>query len=394
MRVLVVWELGGGFGHVASLAGIAQQLLEGGHEPVFVLRDLSLADSVLGAAGYRSLQAPVWLPRTSGLPPAANYAELLCRYGYRDSAGLAGVARAWRALYELVAPDALLLNHAPTALLAARGLGIRTVAYGTGFECPPPITPMPGLPVAEARLRESEERVLACANEMLSRLGLPTLRSFADIARVDEQLLCTFRELDPYRQARLGPQYLGPLLNWDNAAEPVWPAGRGPRVYAFLDSRVAGFQVVLSQLAESGCRVLLRAPGVAADQQPHYAGPGMAFTEPLNVMTAAGQADAILSHGGHGTTAAALLAGCPQLLLPQQGEQALVARAVAHLGAGLLVRDAHEVGARLLEVTGQPDFRRAARVFARSHEGFTAQQPIATLVRRVTAVAPRAASRR
>jgi UDP:flavonoid glycosyltransferase YjiC (YdhE family) len=45
--------------------------------------------------------------------------------------------------------------------------------------------------------------------------------------------------------------------------------------------------------------------------------------------------DALIGHGGHGTTLTALAAGCPQLLLPQFDDQVDNAGAVAKAGAGL-----------------------------------------------------------
>ncbi|MDH3452779.1 MAG: hypothetical protein OEN20_10180, partial [Gammaproteobacteria bacterium] len=111
MRVLVVWELGGGYGHVAQLPQLAQQLAQAGHEAVFALRDLSQVEMSLGRQGLRLLQAPLWLPRPAGLPPTANYAELLYTCGYLEVERLGAVVRAWRELYALVAPDVVLLNH-------------------------------------------------------------------------------------------------------------------------------------------------------------------------------------------------------------------------------------------------------------------------------------------
>ena len=66
------WELGGGLGHAGRLKSIALPLRARGHQVSFVLRDLVLtrrllADPQLG--GMATLQAPVWLHRTAGLPP-------------------------------------------------------------------------------------------------------------------------------------------------------------------------------------------------------------------------------------------------------------------------------------------------------------------------------------
>lgn len=127
-RFLLAWELGGGMGHVMRLAPIAHALHAQGHALHLVLRDLSGADAALGdlASSPRVTlwQAPMWLPQLRGLPAPAVYAELLFRAGYLDATRLLSLVRAWQALLDAIAPDLLLADHAPTALLAARDHGL------------------------------------------------------------------------------------------------------------------------------------------------------------------------------------------------------------------------------------------------------------------------------
>ncbi|MBI5040888.1 MAG: hypothetical protein HZB57_06735 [Gammaproteobacteria bacterium] len=59
-RILCVWELGGGYGHIAALAPLAQALRVRGHEVTLVLKDLFYAEAILGTTGLDYVQAPVW----------------------------------------------------------------------------------------------------------------------------------------------------------------------------------------------------------------------------------------------------------------------------------------------------------------------------------------------
>lgn len=381
MRVLVVWELGGGYGHVAQLPAIAERLRKRGHEPLFALRDLSLVEASLGRSGYRLLQAPVWLPVATGIPPAANYAELLFRFGYLETDRLTALVRAWRELYRLADPDVLLLNHAPTALLGARGLALRSIRFGTGFECPPALSLLPGFhsSVGDDRLVNSERRVCESVNTVLSAVGAPQLDSFSDLVCADETVLCTFRELDPYAAARVNGHYAGALMTPATGIEPQWPDGEGCRIFGYLKANYPGFREVLRQLAESPHRVLVHTPNLAPQDRQRFATDRLRFTAPVNVQRASKAADVVLSHAGHGTVTAALLAGCRQLMLPIHLEQGLNAHGIVRLGAGVLVdKDSKSrIGELLEELLGDGGFAAEAAVFAENHGSLN---PIATLL--------------
>src|SRR5438445_13046775 len=130
-RILYAWELGTGYGHLGSVLPLAVRLRARGHEVVFARRDLTPPERFLGRRGFALLQAPVWLSERRGLDLPVSYAEMLANFGFLDRAGLTGMVKAWRQLYALVQPDLLVIDHAPTALLAVRGTGSPLVVIAT-----------------------------------------------------------------------------------------------------------------------------------------------------------------------------------------------------------------------------------------------------------------------
>ena len=120
--IVFAWELGGDYGHLSRLLPIALELRQRGHTPVFLVRDLLGAETLLTPHGIAALQAPLWLGRVNGLPEPIGYPEMLMRFGYLNAQALTGVCRAWRHLFALLKPDLLVLDHAPTALLASLSL--------------------------------------------------------------------------------------------------------------------------------------------------------------------------------------------------------------------------------------------------------------------------------
>jgi len=224
---------------VDMLLPLARRLQSGGHDVVFAIKDVTRAGARLEVENFRYVQAPLWLGPPLRRPPAASFGELLARFGYHDTPGLVSVVRAWRHTIDLVAPDAILANHAPTALLAARGLSVPRMALGTGFECPPPGVPSLALLASgqypAERPRQADRDVVAAVNAALTRLGLARIRHVTDVFEADAQCLCTVAELDVFHPARDGAGYLGPIMNLDQRVRANWPAAGDGRVFAYLN---------------------------------------------------------------------------------------------------------------------------------------------------------------
>lgn len=372
----MAWELGGGFGHVARFAALAKGLRK--ESRVYLaLRDVTLAGLVEAGDGVSVLQAPLWLPEAIGLPEAASYPELLFRAGFLDPDRLAPVARAWRALFDFARPDLLLVDHAPTALLAARGAAMRRAIIGTGFFCPPLISPLPAFRTWEkqpqGRLEQAEAIALASANRVLDALGAPPLPRLADLFDVDENFLTTWPELDHYSQRPAGTRYWGPEGLLHEGAAAAWPQGAQARVFAYLQSGFAQTPTVLEALAAAPVRTLAYARGLAPATRARFESARLAISaEPVRIDQACAEADLLVSNAGSGTVCAFLQAGKPVILMPTHAEQYLFAMRVAQTGAGVLL-DAPAVRHRLpklvREMTGDSPERRAAQALAQRHAG-------------------------
>ena len=393
-RILIAWELGGGYGHLASLAPFARRLIERGHQVYLALRDLSRAELMLGGLGCTLLQAPIRQQIQVGLHSASTYSELLALVGYLDGPGMTGLIKAWRGLFDLVRPDVLIAEHAPTALLAARGLNLHRVVIGNGFVCPPPTRPMPALSLSaeapDAARLEVEARVLENVNGVLARIGAPPMEALGDLYVADDQLLCTFEDLDPFAAHRPGARYAGPRgLGWKGVA-PRWPARGTQRVFAYLKAEASGFEALVRHLSTSPEAVLMHVPGMPARFVDRFSSPSLALSpEPVNVSVVAGECDGAICPAGQGTICHVLLAGCPVLLIPAQLEQRLMAERVATMGAGLMADPSQgpppypSLIRRLLTDAG---LRAGARSFAERHGSFDERRAVVDMVRRTEAL--------
>ncbi|HEY9640727.1 MAG TPA: nucleotide disphospho-sugar-binding domain-containing protein [Coleofasciculaceae cyanobacterium] len=382
-RILYVWELGDGYGHTNCFLPLALELRQRGHEIIFALRDLSYAQVLLGQYGFAYVQAPVWLPLAVGLPaPPLNYAEILHRFGYLDPAGLGAMVRAWRQLYEWVQPDLILADHAPTALLAARGTGIPRSLLGNGFFSPPRVDPTPNfrpwLEVSAQRLMDSDAAALATSNQVLAELGVAPLKRLVDLFEVEEDFLCTFPELDHYSQ-RQDAHYWGPIFSQQGRAEPHWTDAPGKRIFVYLRPRHQDFQQVLLALRHRADPVLIHAPTLPDRLIEQYQSDRLQFSsQPFNMAQLRATCDLAICHGGHGTTAAMLLAGIPLLLLPLHLEEYLLSQQVVSLGAGLIAEPEGQEPdyPSLIDRLCQPSFTEQAKAFAHQYAAFDQHQQL------------------
>ena len=399
-RILIAWELGGGYGHLASLAPLAEQLIERGHQVYFALRDLSDAERMLGKLDCPLLQAPVRLQHQLGLRSANTYAELLALIGYLDSGAMTGRVKAWRGLFDLVRPEVLIAEHAPTALLAARGLPLLCMAVGTGFSCPPATRPMPALSslgaVPDAALLKLEAQVLENVNLVLARIGAPALEALGDVYAVDDQLVCTFAELDPFAVHRTCAHYAGPRGLGGHGEAPRWPERGTQRVFGYLKTEMPDFEALVRYLSTSPQAVLAHVPGMPAAFVQRFSSESLILSqEPVNLKAVAQEADGAICLAGHGATCQLLLAGCPVLLAPTQVEQRLTAERVCAVGAGLMATNNHGstpypslIGQLLSDAT----LRAGAQSFAERHRSFDEHSAIMNSVQRIEDVVAGAAT--
>lgn len=350
-RFLLAWEFGDGLGHASRFRPLAQSLRQRGHEVDLMLREIVHARSVLGDLGLRVLQAPFWMHQTVGGPnPTISLTEILVGNGYLQADHLDGLVQGWLAALDLIRPDVLVADYAPTATLAARIKGIPVATVGGGFYLPPDACPLPPFrtwePIEPGRIAYWEQRVTQTVNTVLARHGAPAVPRLSAIFRGDKPLLCCWPELDPYQrhdQRHTLPAAssdvdtgLGPTFLNEGGEAPQWPEGDGPCVFAYVRSTHADLIQLLQALDQSACRTLCYLPEVAAGRPAPLASPRIRYAgRPVDLAQALPQASLLISHAGEATLAQALLAGVPLLLLPTQAEQFLNAQGVAQLGAGL-----------------------------------------------------------
>ncbi len=374
--MLFAWELGGGLGHLARLAPWIRHFTSIGVQAMLAVRDLHAAAQVPAFAAPLVLQAPFlpYGPFKAGFN-AISYQEILLEAGFGNAATLDFLVRAWQSLFRLGQVDALVADFSPAAMLAARLAGIPVLHLGDGFTIPPDDDQYRAFnspaAIADNRIRNASERVLACANQVLGAAGAGPLQSVAGLCATTSTVLVTYPELDHYRGCARSTGFFGHVEN-PGADDAGWRPVPGPRILAYLKPTAPEFEATVEVLRRLPAQTRIYASGVVRANDS-ASGVGLVWhAGPIAFAAAVGGADMVVSNAGHGATCATLLAGKPLCMLPTVHEQLLTARNVEAIGAGeilLQVRDPRRIRRTIVNCIEDPELLAAAQDFASRHSG-------------------------
>ena len=376
----LAWELGGDPAHAGRLRLLARTLQARGHAVSLSVRDLGHTRRLLADLALPVLQAPVWLHTAAH--HAASLAEILLASGYREAHSLDGLLIGWRSILELLKPDVVVADFAPTAILAARTLDIPTAAIGNGFTLPPPGMALPNFRPWEAIdpqcLALAEQHLLKVMNTVLVHRGGVPFAQASDVLLGQQALLCTWPELDHYGRPPESTSWFGPASAAQDGEAPQWPPGHGHKVFVYLRQEHPAHVAVLHALVMEGCRVLCYQPEVAAGAVPPVHATSLAWARgPVNLQAALAEARLCVCQGGEGTVAQSMLSAVPLLLLPTQLERYLQAQRLE--ASGIAINGGRLPGAvdwrgvvRNLLMDGRTLM--AARTIAARYAGYTPAQ--------------------
>lgn len=396
MKILFIWELGANFGHLARQRPVARILRQNGHEVTFVVPDTAAAEKLLGPSGFRIVQVPTAPAITRKPWPPASYGEVLLGAGFDDPKALVARVRAWRNLFEVMEAEALLLDHAPTALLAARIADLPRTVVGNGFTIPPSQSPYPCFRIWETvsskRLGVSEQQALVNINAVRHVHGQRPQTAVGELFEGATKALTMLPEIDHYG-ARSGERYLGPIFGDIVSDRTEWPEGSGKRVLAYLRPDAPGFLAMVEVFKNLAGPVVLIAPGVSDGWSAQHSNYRFSIhNAPVDLEPLLAGCDLGVSYGGSGTMSQFLLAGIPQIVLPKNAEQYLVGMRIQAAQSGLLigkVRDGPTLARAVSEALADPAYRTASHAIAKKYRGFrplnAAQDVVSLLMAAISA---------
>lgn len=387
MRILLAWELGGNYGHLSKLLCVARLLRQRGHHVFFVVKNLIIAGQLLDSEDFYYVQAPRAAIRKNSFRRPVSFADILAGAGFGSFQVLDGLVQAWQELFRNIQPDVVFSQYAPVAQFAARLSHVPCLSVNTGFECPPDVAPFPSFRTHPKTTRDQllikESEIRNNVKMILYRQGHCSCSSLQEILKSDLNLLATLPDLDHYPQRRKG-RYIGPITMQDYGLTTLWRGRKVPRIFVYLRP-FPDIEVLLDVLAGSGADVIAHIPAIDDKISANYTNTSVRITTSMVKLSGLlAEMDLAITHAGHDTACAILLAGLPLMMIPTTIEQWLMSRNIICLGCGISMgrKSGSEVFTTTLEkflADGSP-YRESAQKVAAKYAAHNTERVIARIV--------------
>jgi UDP:flavonoid glycosyltransferase YjiC (YdhE family) len=384
-RLGFVWELGQNGGYAAIIGQLARLAHAQGHDCVFFVCDPAVAIAHLPAELGPMIQAPLPRPSPStGVRVQVSYASLLHNCGFAHADALAARLRSWRELFRALGIDRVAARHSPTAVLAARSLGLPLLHYGTRFSVPPPTTPWPSfrtdMKTSAEILRSNEAHLLATMNTALSAIGAGQLKNPAAMYDIPTTLLLGYPQTDHYAGSPRTAPHIG-LPDLSFGETPEWTAVGGvPRLFVNL-LRGPTVSAWLNVLGGIPAHIMLRVGDhdLEATTLPDNV---QLITGAVNYREIIADSDAVLGYGSHNLVCEAILAGKPIAVIAHNPDQLLIAQRMQAQGLGPALPPSPDAASlqRLTNWLQLPEPAQAARTLADRCATPPREQAIPTLL--------------
>lgn len=351
-RIAVVWELGGGLGHVARLVPLIHALREAGHDISVIARNPrrvyeTLDENVRDCSKltfYRTPTLPPRKQRTSNARPICmTFADVLVEDGFGSHESLLRYLTDWHGLLAHVAPDLVVSDFAPGANIVVRG-AIPLVVVGNGYTVPPPgLVPLLDHPLPQNAER-NHDHLRSAFTEAARKIGTAGVESVGHLMRGDANFPLTSPLFDPYH-GRRPEKVLTPYTLPEVGNPPPFERRAAASVFLYLPASHPHLSIVLGALAAEKCDTLAFIPGfdpaqvrLSPDNNIHI------LDRPASLADILPRMRLLVHSGGLGLAHAGLVAGNVQIVLPTCLEQELTAMSLARHGAATTCRSAEPMG--------------------------------------------------
>lgn len=341
---------------------MAERLQGRGHQTLWAIpssRWLSVQRTDL--IGPHLVGPDMRIVRPDFAPYVNSWADIMLTLGWGHAGHVTHAVCGWMKLLTRSKADAVVVDLAPSAQMAALLLGLPCYQITNGFDRPTPDCPIfhiTGSSLQHKQLNEARRHQLQRTLNVVGKLC--TGRLDVDLPwfiQSPTALLATIPEADPY-----GPRSdgftLGPLM--PQAAEDLhnsgmsqvdpWLQRSGTRVLAYLRTH-PGALAVINALMLRQTNTLCIWPDAPPSVVQGLVGTSIRVsTQRLDLNSILASADVVINYGSGAMVCHTLLAGKPQLMIPIDAEKFIIARAVARLGAGICCREISGVDLYISEI--------------------------------------------
>ncbi|WP_271273456.1 glycosyltransferase [Aliamphritea hakodatensis] len=326
----------------------------------------------------RVLQCPYILDQNSRPEVTACLGSILLGRGYAAPQTLQALLQSWHSMFDLVKPDLVMFDYAPTPLIASKGYSFKKVLVGSGFAELKPDLPcrvlLPWSVHAKRDAAQHESHVVDVINSILLPDTKP-VKYISDLFNADLTLLTTLPELDHYQRDPDKTLYIKPDPHNQNFQRVAWKDKGKPKVFVYLKAQVQATKSVIYALQNLNYDVICCCPDMTDKVRNRISTENLrVFSQPVYAGELIETADLVINHASKELVYETLLAGAPQLVCPSQLEQTETSRMIEQLGVGVTLPRAASVEQTMyliMSVIGNASFRQASQLIAGRYKNST-----------------------
>lgn len=330
-HVVIAWELGAALGHVMGFRTLVIGLLANDIKVSIVGRNLASVQEVLSDINITYYQSPIsLLEKRERLKVTYSYSDIIYDLGYQSDQSLLGLVKGWGNLFDLIKPDLVICDHSPTALLVCKCLDIKSSTYGNGFFVPPDTAAPVLFQATDSSIKQDVTtrycKVIENINIILKQYKRQPIDILYDLFRNSTHFLCTFSEIDHY-QRTTETAYYGPR-NTINKGLVIRLKPSQNVVFVYVQPSTRLLDPLIKSLIKLPMQSVLYIPKIRREsvfsiQQSKNI---TLCDTPVNISKIFEHTALIINNGSHGLVGEALLWGKPNILLPGQLEQNILAK--------------------------------------------------------------------
>jgi hypothetical protein len=351
-NILLAWEFGRNLGHITRLTELAKVCDGLGFSAAWALPAqyaCTLTPGALSAMNPSCVVSPKVVAQALKAQTAIHsFADILAALGYNDPFALQEAVIQWVKIFDRFKVERVILDYAPTAQLAAALVNLPATQITNGFDSPPADCPLFDAAMSCQALTESNKQTVRAINasflQVGKRLNFNSRPTLHDVLRHPTRVFDCIPELDPYGLREENAHYVGPILKTNVSGGPAadlprtswhWPGSAGAfNIFVYVrDESLCGD---LIEAIQGEANVICFAPTATPETIRALSRRNVCIsTRAAHLPQVLPACDLVITYGAANTSAQALLAGVPLLVLPQDGEKQLIANCVAQVGAGL-----------------------------------------------------------
>lgn len=340
-NIIIAWEFGSGLGHISHLAPFIDTLIKRKHNVTLVTKDLNPLSYFEFSEKLKVLPCPSIYSYEAKVDSISSIASILLGRGYGEVKHLSVMLKCWDSIFSLVQPDIVMIDYAPTALIAARMNNIKRIVIGSGFAEMEQNRPCRNLvewvSYSAKHTFEHERKVVEVINSCIGCSG-NKIKYLGDLYCADLFLMTTLPELDHGQRDCSKTLYIRPTDKITFSFSANWYENGKAKIFVYLKANVRGVKQVITALRGGSFDVICYCAGLPEKMRKQLNNESFqVLAKPVDLSKLLPTADLIISHASKEMVGETLLVGVPQLVLPSQLEQMGTSHLIVKLGVGLKV---------------------------------------------------------